>query len=393
MEFRIAVPTDQADVENLWAYCFEPKDNPFFQYYFTKAYESENTMVGLEAGKLLSMVHLRQYDLKIRGAVQKVSYMVGVATDPIARRGGVGKELLRTSLEELVIRKQGLTILMPSKAAFYQQYGWDLYAHQWVTTLPLEELRSLTDRTMAFHLLESSNDYAKLATVYEEYTKDLSGYAVRGEKEWRRLIDSLAAEGVRIVYVTGEEGHVEGYAMYRLGEPTIMVTEMVYTSRRAQKGLLNFIYNHRSQGDSIRWNEGLHDGGYAFWGNGKSGHETMPFMMARVVDVKLAMESIPVPKALEGSIHFGVRDDLCPWNHGTYTAVYKDGEVVVEKIKDHVDVNVELVFSVGGLALLLMGRMNATELHFEDKLVGPEAILELLDRAYPKEKCYINEWW
>ena len=35
---------------------------------------------------------------------------------------------------------------MPSKAGFYQQYGWDLYAHQWVQTMPLESLRPLTDK-------------------------------------------------------------------------------------------------------------------------------------------------------------------------------------------------------------------------------------------------------
>ncbi|WP_295838574.1 GNAT family N-acetyltransferase, partial [uncultured Veillonella sp.] len=48
MEFRIATAQDTPHVENLWAYCFEPKEDPFFQYYFTNCYEPENTMVGLE---------------------------------------------------------------------------------------------------------------------------------------------------------------------------------------------------------------------------------------------------------------------------------------------------------------------------------------------------------
>ncbi len=106
------------------AYCFEPKEDPFFQYYFTNCYEPENTMVGLEQGQLLSTVHLRQYNLNVRGAVLPTSYMVGVATHPAARRGGVGGALLTSALEELRKRGQAMTILMPSKAAFYQQYGW-----------------------------------------------------------------------------------------------------------------------------------------------------------------------------------------------------------------------------------------------------------------------------
>ena len=87
MEYRIATAQDTPHVENLWAYCFEPKEDPFFQYYFTNCYEPENTMVGLEQDQLLSTVHLRQYNINVRGAVLPTSYMVGVATHPARSRG------------------------------------------------------------------------------------------------------------------------------------------------------------------------------------------------------------------------------------------------------------------------------------------------------------------
>ena len=119
----------------------------------------------------------------------------------------------------------------------------------------------------------------------------------------------------------------------------------------------------------------------------------MPFMMSRIVDVKLAMESIPLPVALEGAIQFGVKDLLCEWNHGTYVVSYKEGKAQVVKHKEHVDINAKLVFSVGALSLLLMGRMSATELAFEETLEGPDDILEVLNRAYPRQNTYINEWW
>ena len=34
MDFRIATSQDTPQVEALWAYCFEPKEDPFFQYIF-----------------------------------------------------------------------------------------------------------------------------------------------------------------------------------------------------------------------------------------------------------------------------------------------------------------------------------------------------------------------
>ena len=95
MDFRIATSQDTPQVEALWAYCFEPKEDPFFQYYFSNCYEPENTVVGIQDGQLLSTVHLRQYNINVRGAILPTSYMVGVATHPAARRGGVGVALPR----------------------------------------------------------------------------------------------------------------------------------------------------------------------------------------------------------------------------------------------------------------------------------------------------------
>lgn len=406
MEFRIATAQDTEAVKHLWAYCFETAEDPFFKYYFSKAYEPEHTMVGYEGKLLASMVHLRQYTLQVRGVQLPVSYMVGVATDPVARRGGIGGQLLLASLEELKRRGQGMTILMPSKAAFYQQYGWELYAHQWVQTMPLEELRPLTDKTLHFGLLQSEDEWSKVSPVYEAYTKDLSGYAVRGETEWRRLLGSFFAEGVRVAYVADEVGSIEGYAVYRLGAEEIPVTEFVYTSRRAQKGLLNYLYNHRSQGSSIRWNEGLQDESYIFHPNGKTGHTTMPYMMSRIVDVATAMASVPahidshwqhrpsVSETGQYTFTLGVKDGLATWNEGTYeVTIQSDGTVQANKVADTITAKAQVISEVGALSLLLMGRLRASELVFEGKLTGDETVVTMLDRLYPKQNTYINEWW
>ena len=106
-----------------------------------------------------------------------------------------------------------------------------------------------------------------------------------------RLLGSFFAEGVNVAVVRNDDHVIEGYAVYRLGQPEIPVTELAYTTRRAQRALLNYFYNHRSQGTSIRWNEGLHDTYYRFYPDGRTGHATMPYMMSRIVDVKAAFEA------------------------------------------------------------------------------------------------------
>lgn len=397
MEFRIATSQDTPQVEALWAYCFEPKEDPFFQYYFGNCYEPDNTIVGIQEGQLLSTVHLRQYNLNVRGAVLPTSYMVGVATHPAARRGGVGGALLTSSLEELRHRGQAITILMPSKAGFYQQYGWDLYAHQWVQTMSLEDLRPLTDKTLSFGLVNDVEQWTLLDPVYRAYTKNLCGYAERGEKDWKRLLSSFFAEGVHVAAVKNDDNIIEGYAVYRLGAPEIPVTEMVYTTRRAQQALLNYFYNHRSQGSSIRWNEGLHDTGYRFHPDGKAGHATMPYMMARVVDVKTAIEAIPInPDAamMPITINICVVDKLCSWNHGVFAVTIGGGVTPsVSYLGESTDETVELTIDIGALSILLMGAMCASDLAFEGKLQGEQDWITYLDMVYPKQNTYINEWW
>lgn len=395
MEFRYPKEEEREQVEFLWSYCFEPKGDPFYEFYFSNCYEPENIIVGVENNTIVADLHLRPYTLSVRGKEMKTSYIVGVATHPAARRGGIGRDLLKASLEELKKRNEGITILMPSKAGFYQQYGWDIYCHQWVRRLPLDDLRYLSDRTVAMEYLSSPDDWTILAPVYEQYTQGLSGYTVRREQEWRRLLGSLFAEGVHVVVARSDEGIAEGYMFYRLGAPEIMVSEMVYTTRRGQKGLLGYLYNHRSQGDSVRWNEGLHDKGYIFYPDGRKGSELMPFMMARVTDVKTAIEEVPV-RELDYKVTFTimVEDSLGTWNEGAYHVTATKGQATVVKLeRENVDHTACVTLSVGALALLLLGRLGASELAYEAKLKGPMEIIELLNLLYPDEKTYINEWY
>lgn len=131
LDFRLAGPDDRELVENLWAYCFEPKEHPFFRWYFTNMYKPENVLLGFREDNLACLAHLNPYKINVRHTVLPVSYVVGLATHPAARRGGLGGQLLSASLQEMKRRGQGIHILMPSKAGFYQQYGYELYCHQW----------------------------------------------------------------------------------------------------------------------------------------------------------------------------------------------------------------------------------------------------------------------
>lgn len=388
MEFRLAGPQDRNEVESLWAYCFEPRENPFFQWYFSKFYVPENVLMGFKEGQMACLTHLNPYTLKLRGKCIPTSYIVGLATHPAARRGGVGGKLLKAALKEMKRRGHYVNILMPSKAGFYQPYGYELYCHQWKETMPLESLRPLTDRTVRFAFVNSPDQWRYLAAVYDAYTKPLSGYAVRDEASWRSHIEAQLVEG-NIAVVFHEDRPI-AYMYYNLGEPTIISGEFVYATMQGKRGLLEYAYNHRSQGKALQWNEGIHDQSYRFYPDGKQGHETMPFMTCRIVDVKGALEQISYPNDVCGSLTFHTEDPLAEWNTGTFTLTVADGKGTVAKLSDG---QADVSMPIGTLALLVFGAMDVNDLVFCEKLQGTDKALTTLAAFFPTEKCYINEWY
>ncbi|WP_296828107.1 enhanced intracellular survival protein Eis [uncultured Megasphaera sp.] len=386
MDFRLASKEDRGLVESLWDYCFEHREDPFFQWYFNNFYQPENVLIGFQDDEMACLTHLNLYTLSLRGKAIDTSYIVGLATHPAARRGGIGGKLLTASLAEMKRRGHYVNILMPSKAGFYQPYGYELYCHQWKETLPLEALRPLTDRTVRYAFVNSSDQWPYLAAVYEGYTKGLSGYALRDEKSWRSHIDAQLKEGNIAVCFDGDTPI--GYAFYQLGQPTIVSGEFVYTCRKGKRGLLGYMYNHRSQGEAFQWNEGIHDQSYRFYPDGKSGHETMPFMTGRIVDVKGALEQLPYRN--DGTVTFHTEDPLADWNCGTFTLTVTDGRgtVVKETEKD-----ADVTMPIGTLALLVFGAMDISDLAFNEKLKGPDEALSTLQALFPTEKNWINEWY
>lgn len=207
MDFRLASPEDRGLVESLWDYCFEHREDPFFQWYFNHFYQPENVLMGFQDDEMACLTHLNPYTLSLRGKAIDTSYIVGLATHPAARRGGIGGKLLTAALAEMKRRGHYVNILMPSKAGFYQPYGYELYCHQWKETLPLEALRPLTDRTVRYAFVNSSDQWPYLAAVYDGYTKGLSGYALRDEKvgaaistlNWEKAILLSVSMAIRLL--------------------------------------------------------------------------------------------------------------------------------------------------------------------------------------------------
>ena len=388
MEFRIAVPKDRSEVEGLWAYCFEAEDSPFFRWYFGD-WEPGDTLCGFEGDELAACVHLNPYTLSLRGGQFYVPYIVGLATAPTARRGGIAGKLLYESLLEMRRRGAVFNILMPSKAGFYYPYGWEMCYNQLRYRLPLEELRSLTDRRGDFRLFDSHDGWQELKVVYDAFTASRHGFAVRGERDWRRLIDSHHAEKGRTVLLS-LNGKPIGYLMYYLRDGAFMVGDMAYTKHAARGMLLAYMYNHRSQVKEGEWGAPLDDMLHLALPDPKRAVWHEPFMAGRIVDVAGALMAVNWQKGAKGKLNLAVTDLLAEWNNGVFAVAVDDGKASVIKTNAAADV----VCGVGALAMLLFGSHSAHDLCADGRMsCNSAAALDVLACGLPPCRNYINEYF
>lgn len=390
MDFHIASERGRSHIEDLWAYCFEPAEHPFFQWYFANCFRSENTLVGYDNNNLAACVHLNPYQLYLRERRIPVSYIVGLATSPEARRGGVAGQLLTAALDEMRRRKHYFNILMPSRAGFYYPFGWELCYHQLKYSLNLDDLRGITSGAGRFIMVTSEDQWDLLQPVYEKFTDGQHGFAVREEAQWRKLVAAhLAEKGY--ISVLNLDGVPAAYAFYQLRDGKMIVGDMSYSSVQAQKSMLNFFYNHRSQVSSVEFNTPFHDHLHLSLANPKEGVAVYPFMAGRVVDVAAGLQSLGYADHVQGEFTIAVSDPLAEWNEHTFAVSVKQGQANVQ-VADSSDADFSC--TIGALSQLVFGRLSVQELIARGTLAAScSGKVSLLTQLFPKCDNYINEYY
>lgn len=388
MEFRIVTEQDQKAVEWLWSYCFENHE-PFFSWYFKEYYQNSNTIGAFENEQLLSCLQLIPYTIYLRGQKLDTSYIVGLASYPEARRGGMVEKLLQESLKEMRQRGHYVSLLMPFKSGFYAPYQWELCYHHYKYTIPLENLRPLSSPYGNFVRVEGVQKLDAFNQVYLGFMQGKHGYVVRNSQTWQLLFEEHKGEG-GYTYLLENQGNSEGYILYYLKDNKILVREMAYTNISAQKSLLQFLYNHRSQVKNLEWNAPLDDASYFFLPDHQEGVTLFPFMTARIVDVEQALQAISYPEGVKEELTIKVEDDLAPWNNQSFHLHVQNGKGTVSTTSREAAISIK----IGAFTQLLFGRLSTSELYYQDRLqISDMDDVKRLNKIFPKCNNYINEYY
>lgn len=419
MQFRRATEADCKSIEALWAYCFEKPDEPFFQWYFSRACHMDDVVVAEENQHIAADLHLRPYTLNLRGNSMPVDYMVGVATHPVARGRGIASKLLKNAFRISRSRGKSAVILMPSDASFYMPLGCSFYVQQWERSAAPEWLARIGEKPEKAMTVSSPDEWHILASVYEKFTERRNGFTQRDEKTWRTFIEGQLNEGY--IAVTGDETGPIGYLCYGMDGRRLIANEMAYSSDRGRRGLYAFMAGHRGSIDRCIWYEPLDDCSFYYWPNGAEHtyieNRTFPFMMARITDPVGVIDGLPCEKQIHGEYSFQLVDPVLSENNGIYMVRAEDGEIhalqddIFYKLRLHIEdisgINLgnhipepSFCMNVNTLAELVFGTSDFNELLKRNQitwLTKDEAIKEKISRfmmgILPEKDNWIAEWY
>ena len=395
MIYRVVPPNRMNQVEDLWDYCFEKKDDPFFQYYFQEYVGKNNWVIGGFEEKdnweyLKNMVHVNPYSVRIRGKEQLVPYLVGVATAPEARGQHLFEPLLKTTFDVLRSQEVCFVTLMPIFAGIYKPYEFAYYHFRHEYKLSLEALAKLGRKTFDVNLERTGFDAQRLAPLYQKFTENMSGVPMRTEFQWNKLIAVNKAEKVQCVYAS-EDDKPTGYMFYKLTDGTFNAIEIVALTNETKFAFLNFAAQHKSDAEEFVWLAPEWDKTYLNFNDQALTGSIAPFMMARCIDARRALADIkPANKAIAGEVNILLTDDLIDRNNHMLKLIADSGQLGVSSTMD----NEDITMGMAAFTQMYMGAFTASELAEAGLIKVKDATkLALLDQLFPKLRTYNNEYF
>lgn len=391
MTFRVVNEARMNQVMDLWDYCFEKKDDPFYQWYFSEYCGKDNMVIGGfdEQDKLQNMLHLNPYMLQLRGKQQLTPYIVGVATAPEARGQHLFRPLLETTFE--VLRSQGFAfaLLMPIYAGIYLPYQFSFCYYRHKYDMELEKLQ-LSKIGSDLQVARMALNKEVLAPIYRNITQTWNGAPVRTDFQWNKLLKVHALESVQcaVVYEADEPC---GYMFYKLQDGTFNVLELMAQDFAARNRLLRFAAAHKSEAKHFTWLAEAWDKTYLSFADHNVSGSLQPFMMARCLDARLALENLPVADDMEeNSVVLLLTDNIIDRNNHLLKIKTAPGKLEAVSTLDEEEVTMDM----GAFTQLYFGAFTATELAQAGKIkVHNTAKLAVLDKLFPKCHNYINEYF
>src|SRR5262245_20171261 len=299
-------------------------------------------VVELEGQTVASLV-LYPFHAYVRGQRIPITGVGSVAVSPEHRRRGVGEAALRAALRELRQRGNHLSALYPFRNSYYRKLGYGTieYVHQLAvaaSNLPLSDEARRVRRLML-------PDRLAVETLYERVAQQGHFALARSPEWWAHRLWTYPGDWV--VYEGRRRGQIEGYLYYEVEHSrgpfrlAVTLNEFVAATPEAHQGLIGHLATLRDQVEEIHHAAGADNTWVTLLRSAQNlrpGAEIGAFndtggiatgAMLRIVDVKGALELLPVAPHARGELIVEVDDPVLPINARAYAVSAREGRLRV----------------------------------------------------------------
>jgi predicted acetyltransferase len=308
-------------------------------------FETKDVRVLELAGEVVASLVLYPLQAYVRGERLPVTGIGSVAVSPEHRRRGVADALLRSTLVEMRERGDGWSMLYPFRGDFYRRFGWGLVETPTMLSVPPAALPA-SDEARQVRRARTA-DRAHVQALYDRVVQARGHFTLARRPVWweRRL---WGYEGEWLVYAR-PSGSIEGYLQLQIDSTdgpwklVVTVNEFVAATAEAHRGLAGYLHGLRDQAVEVvmatpadaPWATQLADaanlrGELKLGVLRSSGHAGYGAML-RVLDVKTALQPLPLATDAHGDVVIEVRDELLPANAGPWQLSAREGSLSVRR--------------------------------------------------------------
>ena len=330
------------------------------------------------APQIVGGAHSHLLEMSVPGGAAPVAGVANVAVQPTHRRRGVMSMMMRHQLHDCHARGEPLAALFASESGIYGRFGYGIgsFHEQWridrqhtAYARPAEHARAAAARHIAF--IDPARIMDELPDVFRRATAGRPAVFQRARHHWQQAADDPEHRqggpgGLFYAACRNDDGHIEGYAVYRTRRPVVIVQELMTTTVAAAAALWRFCFDT----DLMETTEALK----------RPVDDPLPWLLAdprrlqratrdglwlRIID---AQKALPLRRyAAPGALTLQIHDDLCPWNTTPLTlqTTLSDAECRPTRSAPDVTITVSALASayLGAATFTTLARAGLAEEH------------------------------
>lgn len=176
--------------------------------------------------------------------------IASVGVVPHHRSTGVGAEMMRLSLREMLDQGFAIAALYPFRGKYYRQFGYEFCGSRWQIKCPVPRLPKFVSKLPARRI--AVEEVPSLDTCYREFIKSFNGANVRTDAQWRLRM----GKGSPLIYAVGDP--IEAYAWTSMeGEfwQELSIGEIAWHTARGYESIMAVMRGLAINRSHLTWSE------------------------------------------------------------------------------------------------------------------------------------------